>query len=195
VPAALLVHGFGQDRKIWERLIHEHLLPAGFAALSLDLRGHGQSLERAGARIEAAQAWVSDPQQFPLDIAAAVGWLKAHDNVDKNRIAIVGSGLGADLAFLASGKYEEIRAAVALSGNAENAMRLTAGTENFQPHSILYIATEKDPGAVDSARTLERLSGFPVRVQIYADSDAYGTQMLQQIPAASVLLMDWLKKM
>ena len=49
LPAVLLVHGFGQDRRQWDSFVRERLLPAGFAALTLDLRGHGGSKEKAGA--------------------------------------------------------------------------------------------------------------------------------------------------
>jgi dienelactone hydrolase len=193
-PAVLLVHGFGQDSGIWGPFIKDHLLPAGFAALNLNLRGHGNSLERAGTRISAERSWVSDPRQFPQDIAAAVQWLKSRSDVDVNRIGMLGSDIGANLAFLASGKYEEIRSAVALSGDVEAAKRLAAGIENFQPHSILYVATQGDSAAADSARQFEKLTGFPVRVEIYENSAAHGVQILQDIPAALLLLMDWLKK-
>lgn len=195
LPAVLLIHGFGQDRRVWQSFVKEHLLPAGFAALCLDLRGHGESLEKAGVKINAEESWRSDPQQFPRDIAAAVQWLKGRDEVDASRIAVIGCDIGADLAFLASGRYEEVRAAAALSASTGNAKRLAAGVENFQPHSILYIATQRDSEAVESARQLEKLTGFPVRVQIFENSGARGTQILQEIPEASPLLIDWLKKM
>jgi hypothetical protein len=108
---------------------------------------------------------------------------------------MIGCDLGADLAFLASGKYEEIRSAVALSGSVENAKHLVGGIENFQPHSILYVATQGDSAAAESAHQLEKLTGFPVRVQIYENSAAHGSQILQDLPEASLLIMDWLKNM
>jgi dienelactone hydrolase len=194
-PAVLLVHGFGQDSRIWQTFVKDHLLRSGFAALCLDLRGHGDSAEKSGHKITAKQTWISDPKQFPQDIYAALQWLKSREDVDGNRIAIVGCELGADLAFLASGKYEEIRSAVALSGNAENAKQLTKEIANFQPHSILYVATQGDSAAAESARQLEKMTGFPVRVQIYENSSAHGSKILQDLPEASQLIVDWLKNM
>ncbi|MGH9425278.1 MAG: alpha/beta fold hydrolase, partial [Terriglobia bacterium] len=124
LPVVLLVHGFGQDRRQWDAFVRDRLLPAGFAALTLDLRGHGGSKEKAGAPLTAAESWRSDPTQFPLDIEAAIQWLKSRNDVDVNRIAMIGCDLGADLAFLASGKYEDVRSAIAISGDVGNAALL-----------------------------------------------------------------------
>lgn len=195
LPAVLLVHGFGQDRRVWEGFVKDRLLPAGFAALSLDLRGHGGSKEKAGVPLNADSSWRSDPKQFPLDIESAIHWLKSRRDVDVNRIAIIGCELGADLAFLASGKYEEVRSAVAVSSDAGNGALLIKSAPNFQPHSILYIATQGDSQAADSARKLEKQTGFPVRVQIYESSEARGVKILQDVPEAAALVIDWLQKM
>jgi pimeloyl-ACP methyl ester carboxylesterase len=195
VPAVLLVHGFGQDRRQWDAFVRERLLPAGFAALTLDLRGHGASKEKAGASVSAEARWSSDPKQFPLDINTAIQWLKARSEVDVNRIAMIGCELGADLAFLASGKYEEVRSAVVISGDADNAGALAKSAPDFQPHSILFLATQGDSQAASSAREFEKRTGFPVRVQIYENSEARGIKILQDFPESAGLVIDWLKKM
>ena len=194
-PAVLLVHGFGHDRRQWDGFVKDRLLPAGFAALSLDLRGHGGSKEKAGAPLNAEVSWRSDPKQFPLDIEAAIQWLKSRKDIDVNRIAMIGCELGADLAFLASGKYEEVRSAIAISGDAGNAGVLAKAIPDFQPHSILFIATQGDSQAANSAREFEKRTGFPVRVQVYESSEARGVKILQDIPEAAGLMIDWLKKM
>lgn len=194
-PTVLLVHGFGQDRKQWDAFVRDRLLPAGFAGLTIDLRGHGGSKEKAGTPITAAESWRSDPAQFPLDIEAAIQWLKSRNDVDVNRIAMIGCDLGADLVFLASGKYEEVRSAIAVSPDAGNAALLVKGVPDFQPHSILFIASQGDSPAANSARALERKAGFPVRVQIYENSEAHGVKIVQEISEAAGLMIDWLKKM
>ena len=195
LPAVVLVHGFGQDRRQWDFFVRDRLLPAGFAALAFDLRGHGGSKEKAGASLTAEASWSSDPKQFPLDIGAAIQWLKARNDVDVNRIAIIGCELGADLAFLASGKYEEVRSAIVISGDAANAEVLAKAVPDFQPHSILFMATQGDSQGATSAREFEKRTGFPVRVQIYENSEARGVKILQDIPDAATVVIDWLTKM
>src|SRR5262245_40055617 len=195
VPAVLLIHGMGQDRRQWDTFVRERLLPSGFAALAFDLRGHGASREQAGKTVNADPSWRSDPKQFPLDVEAAIRWLKLRKDVDINRIAIIGCDLGADLAFLASGKYEEVRSAIAISSDATNARVLARAVSDFQPHSILYLATQGDSQAADSARELEKGTGSPVRVQVYENSEARGVKILQDIPEAAGLMIEWLKRM
>jgi dienelactone hydrolase len=194
-PTVLLLHGFGQDRSVWQDFARNQLLPVGFAVLNLDLRGHGASTRQGGSNIAADPSWRSDPTKFCADIESAVRWLKSRDEVDPNRIAVMGCDLGADLAFVASGKYEEIRAAISVSGDAQNAKRLAGTDQDFQPHSILYIATQGDSSAAESARQLEKLTGSPVRVQIYEDSEAHGAKILVDLPQVFPLVVDWLKKM
>lgn len=192
-PAVLLLHGFGEERSVWESFINEHLLKSNFAVLNIDLRGHGASVLKGQERLLADRAWLTDSKQFPLDLETAINWLKSQNEVDQNRIAVVGGSLGADLAFLASGKYEVIRSAVVLSGNPQIAQALAKGCENFQPHSILYVATQGDDQRPDFARQFEKLTGFPVKVQIYENSKAHGTKILEEIPEAAALVTEWLK--
>jgi pimeloyl-ACP methyl ester carboxylesterase len=192
LPAVLLVHGFGKDRRQWDAFVKDQLLPSGFATLSLDLRGHGGSREKAGSPLNADASWRSDPNQFPLDIEAAIQWLKLRKDVDVNRIAMIGCDLGADLAFLASGKYEEVRSAIAISADVANATLLSKSISDFQPHSILYLVAQGNSQAADSAREFEKRTGSPVRVQVYENAEA---KALQEIPEAAGLMIDWLKKM
>ena len=124
LAAVLLLHGFGEERSVWEGFISEHLLKNDFAVLNIDLRGHGASALKGEEKLVANRNWLTDSKQFPLDLEAAVNWLKSQNEVDQNRIAVVGGSLGANLAYVASGKYEAIRSAVALSGSPQDAKML-----------------------------------------------------------------------
>jgi pimeloyl-ACP methyl ester carboxylesterase len=192
-PAVLLIHGFGEDRNVWQSFIKDYLLKNNFAVLNIDLRGHGASPMGDKSRLAADQNWIADLRQIALDLEGAVDWLRSQNGVDQNRIAVMGGNLGADMAFVASGKFDVIRSAVVLSGNPKNAQALAEGVENFQPHSILFMATQGDNQGVEFARQFEKLTGFPVRVQIYENSGAQGSKILQEIPEASALIVDWLK--
>jgi pimeloyl-ACP methyl ester carboxylesterase len=194
-PAVLALHGFGENGQVWEGLIQKFLLPAGFCALSVDLRGHGNSTDKSGAKVPAEAAWMSDPRQFPLDVATAIHWLKSQREVDPERIAVIGCELGGDLAYFASGTLEEVRSAVVISGDADNCKHLAEGSKDFQPHSILYLAADGNQRSVTSAREMEKLTGFPVRVHIYENADLKGIKILQEVPDAMRLLVDWLTKM
>ena len=193
-PAVLLIHSFGEDRHSWDSFIQNFLLPNGFGVLNLDLRGHGGSTIRGNETVPALPSWLSDPNQFPADIEVAVKWLKLKEGVDINRVACIGGGVGADLAYFASGKFEEIRTAIAVSPTAENIQTWAKGIQNFQPHSILYVAAQGDPSAIDSSRQLEKLTGFPVQVRIISDSSLKGSKLVGDSLVVSQMVLDWIQK-
>lgn len=193
-PAVLLIHGFGEDRHGWDSFIQNVLLPKGFGVLNLDLRAHGESHLKGNEKVQALPSEVTNSNQFPADIEAAVKWLKSKDGVDFNRIACIGGGIGADLAYFASGKFEEIRTAIALSPTGEFAQTWAKGIQNFQPHSILYIAAQGDSSAIDSCQQLEKLTGFPVQVRIIHDSNLKGSRLIGESPEVSQMVLDWIQK-
>jgi pimeloyl-ACP methyl ester carboxylesterase len=192
-PAMLLIHDYGSDRSAWNDWIREKAPMDRFAVLNLDLRGHGESLLGEAGKTTADPIWRSDPAKFPVDVEAALNWLKSQSAVDVDRMALVGAGFGADLAFAASGKYEAVRSVVALSPGSEEALGLTRALKNFQPHSILYLVTQKDALGAESARQLESKTGFPVRVQIFENSSAMGITILKEVPGATDAIVQWLK--
>ncbi|MFN8005723.1 MAG: alpha/beta fold hydrolase [Terriglobia bacterium] len=193
-PAILLIHGFGRDRHVWDTFIQSYLLPKGFGVLNLDLSGHGKSTSKGAEIVQVQPSWVSDPNQFPADITAAVKWLKAKPEIDTSRIACIGESLGADLAYFASGKFEEIRTAVALSPMAESALGWANGIQNFQPHSVLYVAAQGDPPSTDASRRLESQTGFPVQVRIISNSSLKGAQLVSETPEVAQIVVDWILK-
>jgi predicted acyl esterase len=83
-PAVLLLHGLGGNRDSMNEIAEQFLVPRGYAALTVDARGHGQSGGRStlvGARETA-------------DYAAALSWLRARPGVSDTKIGAVGFSLG-----------------------------------------------------------------------------------------------------
>jgi dienelactone hydrolase len=125
---------------------------------------------------------------------AALKWLKLKEGIDANRIACIGSELGADLAFFASGKFEEVRTAVAVSCSAELAQSWTKGVSNFQPRSILYVVAQGDQPGLESAHQLEKQTGFPVNLKVVENSNLRGSNLIRANAEASQAIVDWLQK-
>ena len=97
-PAALLIHDASKSRSDFQELA-SYLQKKGFAVLSMDLRGHGDS-ETAECCFERADdkgkenLWSLSAR----DVDAAVGFLLAQDNVHSSNLSIFGVGSGASLA-------------------------------------------------------------------------------------------------
>src|SRR5215203_3096467 len=95
----IVCHGFASNK---ERYAHFGELAAenGFAALILDLRGHGQS----GGEVDA---------NIFNDIAAALQYLQSRPEVNPTSIAIQGSSLGGWLAIHTAAHLKDVSPVVA----------------------------------------------------------------------------------
>ena len=88
--AVILLHQNGSDRESWGDLPGE-LVKTGFAALNLDLRGHGESdLRLAGFTPQ-------DYRRMTRDVSAGLNYLREQG---KTAINLVGSSIGANLAII-----------------------------------------------------------------------------------------------
>ena len=193
-PAVVLLHGSGETRGVWDAFIREKLAGNRVGVLNLDLT----SGEEATSHSEGAAAPSrADPDRMDalLELVEATfAWLEARESIDPYLIGMVGTGLGADLAFLASGKYENVRAAVVVSGNLANVRGVAERAQDFQPHSILFLATRGDEPSTASIAGLERQTGYPRLTRVFEGSSSRGYDVLAEIPEASDLVVDWLEK-
>ena len=101
-PGVILIHMMHGDQSQWESF-PEQLAGAGYAVLSIDLRGHGAS----GGEVDWNMA-ISDMQQV-------WDYFTARANIDQDRTAFVGASIGANLALVASSNESSVRTAVLLS--------------------------------------------------------------------------------
>lgn len=141
IPAVLLLHGYGEERGVWNRFSKE-LLNRGWAVMSLDLRGHGDSKVKNGQPIQASPDWRTSQHEFPVDLEPALDWLKSQARVDNRKIVIIGYDVGANLALLASGRFPEVRTAVAIKPNLDESLALAGSAQDFHPRSTLVILAD-----------------------------------------------------
>jgi predicted acyl esterase len=83
-PAILLLHGLGDNRASMNEIAEQFLAPQGFAALTVDARGHGES---GGVSTLVGQRELTD-------YAAALSWLRLRPGVSDSRIGALGFSLG-----------------------------------------------------------------------------------------------------
>ncbi len=98
-PVLLLIHQEDSTRAAWEPLL-PRLAEHRIAAMSIDLRGHGDSRMQGGADLT-MRAVQRDPtlhQGMAEDVLAALKWLQETKKHDPERIGLVGAGLGAAVA-------------------------------------------------------------------------------------------------
>ncbi len=142
IPAVLLLHGYGEDRSVWKDFSKE-LLNRGWAIMALDLRGHGESRLKNQRPVEASLDWRTNLHEFPVDLDPALDWLKSRPRVDNSKIVVMGFDVGANLALIASGRFREVRTAVAIKPNLDESLALAGSAQDFQPRSTLIVVTNQ----------------------------------------------------
>ncbi len=164
VPSVLLLHGYGEDRTVWNDF-KQQLLSRGWAVMTLDLRGHGRSTTKNGAPIQATAEWRMQPLEFPQDIDPALDWLKARPRIDTGKIVVIGFDVGANLALIASAKFPEVKTIVAIKPSLTESLSLAGGAQDFRPRSALIMSQNEAEG-----NRIKQYIQAPVRVEIASSS-------------------------
>jgi dienelactone hydrolase len=187
-PAILLLHQFGGSRAQWANLIPD-LRQAGYAVLAPDLRSFGEStvILRDGSEESYRLENLDD---MLLDVAAAIEYLETGSKVEAGAIGVVGASVGANLAYVASGAFPEVRATVSMSPNAspQGGVLLGRDISGFEPRSVLFMSDEAEAG---DAEALAQNVAEPVDVIVYEGGTAHGVQLLDN-PAVKPDILGWL---
>ena len=206
LPVVILLHDLGGNKSNWlnDTGTYVALLERGYAALAIDMRGHGQTpLPDARQVLE-----LIDLELSFLDVHAALVWLQSQSKVDVSRIAVVGTGSGGNVAYVSSGRMPElIKTGVSLSPGLWGAASLEplvigAGLEPFGPRSMLFMAGDQDQieagnvilSYAEFARSLEAQTAEPKDVRVFPDSADHGFALLDNVAEAQDLFFLWLEE-
>ncbi len=110
VPALILMHGWGGHSAAMLPLAAP-LHAAGYALLLVDARCHGHSDDDSFASLP----------RFAEDIEAALDWLLLQEEIDHEKIGVIGHSVGAGAALLAASRRREIGAVGSLAAFAHPA--------------------------------------------------------------------------
>jgi pimeloyl-ACP methyl ester carboxylesterase len=186
IPAVLMLHGYGEDRKVWAGL-QAKFVAQGWAVMSLDLRGHGDSKTKNLRPITASPEWRSTTHDFAQDVNPALDWLKRQPRLDSKKIVVVGYDVGANLALVASGKFTEVRSVVAIKPVLKEAMAMAGSAQDFHPRSALVVAADAAEG-----NQIKQYTKDPFRV--LAQPVAGGTAQAVESKQVTDAIFQWLKE-
>jgi alpha-beta hydrolase superfamily lysophospholipase len=171
---ALLLHMMPAAKESWEPWVPA-LDAAGYSALAIDLRGHGEST--MGGRLDYKA--FSDKQQMDkrLDVEAAFAFLKGKGASEEDT-AVIGASIGANLALRFLAEHPGANVAIALSPGLDyrGVTTLDAVGRLREGQSAVMVASDDDPASFDAVR---RLSGVaPSRtVPVLKSGLGHGTNM------------------
>lgn len=141
LPTAIIVQGSGSSdrRNRWSRDIADALLSAGVAVLLTDKRGSGAS----------QGSWqTASFDDLAADALAGVAYLRSRDDVDSERIGIVGLSQGGQVVAVAAARSEQIAFVVNVSGKAVS----------FAEGSFIEMANTARQAGLDKAHVSEVLA-------------------------------------
>lgn len=186
-PGIVLLHMQTRSRDDY-RALGSRLADAGFAALAIDLRGHGAS-DPPPPGTDA-----QDLSRMQLDVKAARAFLGSRSEVVSGRLGIVGASIGANLAALYAANDPSIRSLALLSAGLDyRGLRIEAALAKYGSRPALLVASTEDTYAASSAR---RLSQHPsgVRELKLLSAAGHGTTMLTRQADLAAALVDWFRR-
>ena len=188
LPGIILIHQGGSSKEEWGSFF-DKLVKQKYIVLAYDVRGHGGS-----DKVENIYALFNDPNSAPHDLYAAFEYLKDYDNVDADRIAIIGASIGANLACVGITKLN-IKTAVSISAKTSAVENLNR-SKDLILKSIFYIASTGDQNGkrVEWARELYDRTEFPKKFLEVKNSSAHGVSIFKNEPSVKNEIILWLKE-
>ncbi|MBN2469969.1 MAG: alpha/beta fold hydrolase [Anaerolineae bacterium] len=179
-PAALLLHQVDGRREDWLPLVTP-LQQAGFTVLAVDLRGYGRTGSVAN--------WTTARQ----DVLDLLEYVRGLEGVDGGRIAVIGAGVGGNLALTTCVVNTYCGAVVMLSPGLDYEGVITEGAAaQLGERPLLLIAAEGDTYAARSARTLDELALGPHELVLFSGG-ARGTGLFSVQPGLPQTILAWLE--
>ena len=193
-PAVLLIHQFGTGQRWDYEPLATQLVMRGIHVLTIDLRGHGDSITTDSIQTSAFDL-------TPNDIEAVYQFLLKQEVVDKTQIGVMGaSGSVAEAIYLAS-KHTSIQAIVGLSGHADQGG--LAYLNSSGAAAILGVGAEDDPmmikiagewqpvtGASSMQRAVAQSSHPDSKLITYAEA-GHGTHMFSNQKELEPTISSW----
>lgn len=155
----------------------------GVTVLEIDGRGFGESTKRADGSTVTPGRTDADVKAMLGDVNVAFEYLSQHENVNSNRVGIVGASYGSSLALMYAADNPKVAAVALLSPglNYFGNMPMEPAVKKYgERRPLLFIAAEDDKESADAVRKLDPIAVdrplFPERI---FDTGGHGTALLK----------------
>jgi pimeloyl-ACP methyl ester carboxylesterase len=189
-PAVILMHMLGRSRQSWVEFA-DSLRSRGFAVLTFDFRGHGQSTQSARGKLVPDSLTNSDYQAMTRDASAAVSWLRQRTDILPEKIGLVGAGFGANLALAYAAKDIRIQAVALISpGQDYRGIILEGAIRQYSPRPLYLAYAEDDNYSAISLRDVSSLAAGPKIVDVYPVG-GHGMYLLGNAPGLTTNIVSF----
>jgi len=152
-PVFLLLHMMPSTKESWNTFA-TLLQEKGYAVLAIDLRGHGESIDKNGKKIDYKAFEDEDHRESMNDIAAAKEFLARQKEIDTSRIAMAGASIGANLALWQASIDKNVGLLILLSVGLDYRGIKTPALAHMYSGHVYIMASEGDSYAAESSREI-----------------------------------------
>ncbi|MBI4009727.1 MAG: alpha/beta fold hydrolase [Candidatus Aenigmarchaeota archaeon] len=185
----ILLHMLNRNRSDWNAFAGQ-LNKEGYNVLSIDLRGHGQSLKKGGRTVEWQTFSAKDFNDMILDVKAAKEFL---EQKGISKISLIGASIGANIALNYATEDIEIKTTVLLSPGLDyRGVKIDDNVRDYGNRPMLIVASEDDEYSATSSKTMSESAAGKKELKIYADA-GHGTKMFSNTDLDKVIV-NWLEQ-
>lgn len=172
-PVIVAASGYQGLKVIHPERFARAFTPRGFAVLAFDYRGFGESEGERGRLV---------PQDWVRDVRAAVDRVSFHDQIDPERVALVGWGLGGGVVVTEAADDARIKAVACCNGIADG-YRSTKKMHDDESWNSLLERVEADRELRSTVGRSEITSPWDiVRLDLDDRTDGYVGEELYKAP-------------
>jgi len=179
----ILLHGLGSGKGEWYSFV-DKLTQQGYGYLLYDLRGHADSTkDKSGNTVDYKYFLQAGPgsewEKMVPDLNCAVKYL-VKKGINKNKIALMGASLGANVSLLYAVKNKTIPLVVLLSpGWSYAGLNIDTAIKEYGDRPLLIAASPGDKYAYDSSIAMVQYARMnKTKVEfLYGDGAKHGVQM------------------
>ena len=175
-PAVILIHMYGRNREDLDG-VGKWLQQNGYAALALDLRGHGLS---SGSLDKFTN---EDYNKMIYDVEAAKAVLE-NNGANTKRLSIIGASIGANIALNYAQNDPDVKTLILLSPGVEYHGIITQYAKYNRP--FLIVSSKDDDYSYQSSLYLKQTN--PTAQLLIYDNAGHGTNMFRQNDLAPSIL-------
>lgn len=187
---ALLLHMMPATKESWVEFA-ERLVKMGFTVLAIDERGHGESVHGPEGKVLNYKDFSDTEQQLKkIDLEAAINWLESKGS-SRDRLALVGASIGANLVIEYAGRHSEVSAVAGLSaGLAYCGIEIAESLRKMpREQKVLLAVSDNDAYAFQSIEEL-RKAKEDIEVHVFKGA-GHGTDMFESAPGFLDFLAAW----
>ena len=179
-PALLLLHQWESDRHSFDEFA-TRMQAQGFAVLSIDGRGFGESTKKADGSSVTAGRTDADVKGMLGDVGAAFEFLSKQKNVEPSHVGIVGSSYGSSLAIIYAADDPKVAAVALLSPglNYFGNMETRPAVEKYGNRDLFIVASKGDTDSAEAAESFEKIGNPRYGFFILPVGSSHGTEMFK----------------